>query len=366
MDMVNESGSAFSGSKGRLNAYHVWLGGLFFSVGFTLLIWLLGSRLQPFLGILLPDQGASWYYWKLPVRGFWTMFVVWTLYLGHQFSLWAAIYWAQTNIVGNKIPPTNVLTKYNVAAIVINVLFISLHLLETQLLFDGLAQDVPIWTSQYSVIIMLTVVLVIENPRRGLFLGKRAGKPFTARVSGFFRHTHMYIFAWALVYTFWFHPMAVDPQLLSGFLYMFLLLTQASLAYTRVHLDKRWIIALESYVAIHALIVAVYNTAFFGSADMWPMFFGGFAFMFAFTYQYALRMRREAHWLIIGLYAVFLAWLYLPTPIGYGRGLSYLTRLEATWIPVILYGLSAAFAGLAYGLVARDRPKKDSTSLSSK
>jgi len=41
---------------------------------------------------------------------------------------------------------------------------------------------------------------------------------------------------------------------------MFLLFTQMSLACIRVHFDKKWITTLESYVAIHAVIVAVYNT----------------------------------------------------------------------------------------------------------
>ena len=61
-----------------------------------------------------------------------------------------------------------------------NLIFMFLHLVETHLLFDGLAQDVPIWTSQGSVILMLVFVLIIENRRRGLFLGKRVEKPFTA------------------------------------------------------------------------------------------------------------------------------------------------------------------------------------------
>lgn len=166
------------------------------------------------------------------------------------------------------------------AALGINALFIVLHLVETQFFFDGLAQDVPIWTSQYSVILMLVVVLIIETRRRGLFLGRTVQKPFTVQVTAWFRRNHMYLFAWALVYTFWFHPMATDPQLLSGFFYMFLLFTQVSLAWTQVHFMKWWIVVLESYVSIHALIVAVYNTLFFGSADIWPMFFLGFTFMF--------------------------------------------------------------------------------------
>jgi hypothetical protein len=279
------------------------------------------------------------------------MFIVWTFYLSHQFAVWAIIYFGRNKLEFRTRAPSG-LTKYNLAAFTINGVFVFIHLLQTHIWFDGLAQDVPIWTSQGSVIIMLCIVLINENPRRGLFLGRKAGKPFTARVSGFFIRNHGYVIAWALVYTFWFHPMAFDPQLLSGFFYMFLLFTQMSLAYTKVHLDKRWIITLEStlesYVAIHAVIVAIYNTAFFASADMWPMFFSGFAFMFVFTYMYALNVRKEIRWTVTTLYLAFLAWLYIPTPFGLGRDLAFLLRLEFLWIPLVLYGLSAVLAGLAY------------------
>ena len=324
----------------------MWYLGLVFSVSFVLLIWLLQPNLVRFTDILLPDQGASWYYWKLPSRDSMTMMVTWLLYLGHQIGIWWTIYWAQNNLVKFRGSPSPVLTRYNLWSLGINAVFVSLHLVQTQLFFDGLAQDVPIWTSQGSVIIMLAVVLVIENQRRGLILGRRAGTPFTPMVIGFFRRAHQYVFAWAFVYTFWFHPMAVDPQLLSGFLYMFLLFLQVSLAYTEVHLWKRWIVLLESYVALHALVVAVYNTLQHGSADMWPMFFGGFAFLFVFTYQYAVGLSRRLELMVTVLYALFLVWLYAP--FGFGRGYQYLTRLEFLWIPLILYGLAVVFACCAY------------------
>ena len=227
-----------------------------------------------------------------------------------------------------------------------NTVFMILHLVETQLLFDGLAQDVPIWTSQGSVILMLVFVLIIENRRRGLIFGKRVEKPLTLRVTGFVRRIHMYIVAWALVYTFWFHPMAVDPQLLSGFIYMFFLFTQMSLAWTWIHIDARWIVFLESYVAIHAMIVAVYNTIQHGSLGMWPMFFGGFSFMFVFTYQFGLSLSRRVNLSIIGAYLVFLFWLYAP--FGYGRGYEFLMRAEFLWIPIILYLLSLVLGGIIY------------------
>jgi hypothetical protein len=179
-------------------------------------------------------------------------------------------------------------------------------------------------------------------------MSRKSGKPFTANVAAFFRSSHKYIFAWALIYTFWFHPMATDPQLLSGFFYMFMLFTQLMLAWTPLHLDRRWIILLESYVAIHAVIVAAWNTNFFGGADMWPMFFTGFAFMFVFTYMYAIKVSRKIYGLTAIAYVAFLVWLYLPTPYGFGRNVQNLVKLEFLWIPVILYGLAAFFAALAY------------------
>ena len=342
MSPSNESDN----SKSPISATQAWVASSIFSIIFIAFIWILSPNLQSFLTTLLPDKGAAWYYWKLPTRNPQSMLIVWTLYLAHQFSIWAAIYWGQNNLSGK--PPSKNLTKYNIITLAINALFIVLHLAETQLLFDGLAQDVPIWTSQGSVIIMLVVVLIIENRRRGFILGRKIERPFTAEVTRFFRKNHMYVFAWALVYTFWFHPMAADLQLLSGFIYMFFLFTQMSLAWTKIHLDARWIIFLESYVAIHAMIVAIYNTLQHGSPEMWPMFFAGFAFMFVFTYQYGLKLDKKIKMLIIGIYMLFVSWLYLPRPIGLGRELVYLTRLEVLWIPIILYLLALVFGGAIF------------------
>jgi hypothetical protein len=334
-------------------AVYVWICGIIFSILFTLLIWLLGPNLNHFVQTFLPFQGGFWYYWKLPTRNFWTMAIVWSFYLANQFLIWGAIYWAQKNLNKEKLNPTYQLTKYNLVVIAIMVPFILLHLIQTQIWFDALAQDTPILTSMGSVIILLSMVLIMQNPVSGIFLGKKAGKPYTSLVVNFFRHNHMYIFSWALIYTFWFHPMATDPQLISGFFYMFLLFTQMSLAYTRIHLDQRWIVTLQSWVAIHAVFVAFFNTQYFGSADMWPMFFTGFAFMFIFTYMYALKLKKQVIWLITALYIVFLIWLYLPVPYGFGRDSSFLFRLEFLWIPLILYGLSALFAFIVFLWVRR-------------
>jgi hypothetical protein len=336
--------------SGRKTAYYAWAGGLVFTVVFTFIIWAVGPLLDPVLATLLPDQGAAWYFWKLPTREFMTMFIVWSFYLTHQFSIWGAIYWAQKNLTHLRTKPTTGLTRYNLVAIIINLAFIMLHLIQTHIWFDGLAQDTPIWTSQGSVIVMLVIILIIENPRRGFFLGKKMSKPMTARVSGFFRRNHPYVIAWAIIYTFWFHPMAYDPQLISGFFYMFLLFTQISLAYTVVHFNKGWIVLLESFVGIHAFIVAT-TTASQAATAIWVMFSTGFAFMFAFTYIFIFDVRREVKWSVILSYLVTLVWIYL-LPSEFGgypeRDFSRLLMLEPLWIPIILYLLAIVFSTITF------------------
>ena len=127
-------GVTLSASSERISATQVWIGSIIFSLVFTGIIWALGSNLQQFIQILLPDQGAAWYFWKLPLRDFWTMNIVWGLYLCHQFSVWGAIYWAQKNIMGK--PYTERLTKYNLFTIGVNALFVVLHLVQTQVHLD--------------------------------------------------------------------------------------------------------------------------------------------------------------------------------------------------------------------------------------
>lgn len=329
--------------NGSKNLFYAWGGLVVFGIVFTFLINFLGPLLDRFL--LGPDLGADWYYWQLPQRNNWAMLITWSFYLSHQFITWGLIFWANRQYQDSN---ASKLRSYNYAMMFTIIAFSFLHLFQTHVTYDGLAQDVPIWTSQGSVIVMLVLILIMENPSRGLFLGKRAGKPLTARVAGFFRRNHGYIISWALVYTFWFHPMTYDPQLLTGFIYMFLLFTQLSLGYTEIHTKKGWIILLESFVAIHAFVVAVFNVAN-GSADMWPMFLMGFAFLVVFTYIYAIKVRREIRIIAALAYVAGLIWIYLPAPIGYGRELRYIMMLEFLWIPIVLYGLAYLFAGLAYG-----------------
>ena len=52
-----------------------------------------------------------------------------------------------------------------------------LHMVQPQVFFDGLAQDVSIYSSQGSVILLLVVVLLMENRRRLRHEAERNGQP---------------------------------------------------------------------------------------------------------------------------------------------------------------------------------------------
>ena len=316
------------------------VGGIAFSLVFTALIAWAGQFLDR--SVLLPDQGASWYYWKLPNPTFWTRATAWGLYIAHQVTIWALIYYAQSR--ASKY--STGLHRFNIWAMGANAFFIVLHLIQTHLWYDGLAQDVSIWSSQISVIILLVWVLLMENRRRGLFFGKKM--PISKQVTDFARRYHGYFFAWATIYTFWYHPMETTPGHLVGFLYMFLLLLQGSLFFTRIHVNRYWTFVQEFAVLVHGTLVAVFQ-----GNGMWPMFFFGFAGLVVITQMHGLRLPSWAKWLIFAAYAGAALAIYSQ------RGWNKLYELAS--IPLIEY-LSVAALTLIFwiglkiaGAVARGR-----------
>jgi hypothetical protein len=281
----------------------------------------------------LPDQGPAWYFWKLPAPSFWSRFTSWGLYALHQLSVWTLVFLSMREGSHPKR-----LSRLNVAFLLVNLLFILLHVLQTHIWYDGLAQDVPIWTSQYSVIVMLVLMLVMLNPRRGLILGLKV--PFGERGLAFVNRWHGLYISWALVYTFWFHPMEGSVGLLWGFFYMFLLLTQLSFANTKIHFAIAWVTALEFLVGIHGPVIALQN----GYAS-WPMFAAGFLFMTVFTQQFGFRLPWWGRALIFAAYAAGVGVMYAER--GFGR------LYEVLFIPVALYGGALALIFLTRLFPAR-------------
>jgi len=299
--------------------------GIAFSAAVTGLIGLLGPRLEAIA--LLPDAGPSWYFWKLPDPTLVSRLTVWSLYLAHQLTLWGLIWWAQVN----RPSYGSGLHRVNLLALGANALFILLHVLQTHVTYDGLAQDVSIWSSQGAVIVMLVWILMIENPRRGLFFGAKL--PMGSEFKRFVRRYHGYFFAWAIVYTFWYHPAISTEGHLWGFFYTMLLLVQSSLFFTRAHLNRVWTFFLEATVLVHGALVAVGQ-----GGGLWPMFAFGFGGLIVMTQMHGLGLSRAWRGAILAAYAATVVYVYS------NRGWGMLNEIAR--IPVIEVLAALVLAGL--------------------
>ena len=301
------------------------------SLAFTALIWLAGQRLDAFP--LRPDRDIPfWYPWVTAAPTFWTRLSVWGLYAAHQLTLWWLIYRAQSQKTGY----TETLSKYNIGALLCNAGFISLHFLQTHVFYDGLAIDVPEQSSQWSVILLLVMVLLMENQRRGMFFGQKVPGSMMQESARVLRKYHGYYFAWATIYTFWYHPMVSTPGHLLGFLYMFLLLLQSSLFFTRIHTNKWWMVTQEVLVLIHGTLVAFSN-----APNFWQMFCFGFAGLFVVTQMHGLGLAWWARWAFLAAYVGSVVAVYSRV------GFEHLHQIS--WIPLTEYAVVFIIAALVWG-----------------
>jgi hypothetical protein len=317
----------------RLDMRVMWAG-IIFSFVFTLIIWAAAPRLEAFPK--LPDQGPAWYYWKLPQPDTMARITAWGFYLLHQVGIWGLIWYAQTQVKKY----TTGLHTVNVLALGVNALFVVLHFIQTHIWYDALAQDVSIFSSQGSVIVLLVWILLMENNRRGLIFGKKLPMdrvPMGKRIIQFARKYHGYFFAWAIIYTFWFHPMEATNGHLMGFFYTFLLLLQASLFLTRIHVNKYWMFVQEVIVLAHGTLVAIAQ-----GNNMWPMFAFGFGGIFVITQMHGLGLKQWVKWLFVGIYVVGAVVVY--SQIGFNKA----WQLAA--IPAIDY-LAVVVLALLIGVV---------------
>ena len=97
------------------------------------------------------------------------------------------------------------------------------------------------------------------------------------------RKYHGYVFSWAIIYTFWYHPTDSTIGHLAGFFYMFMLFWQSVLIFNRAHRNRWWTITLELLVIPHGVLVAITQPA-----NMWRMFGFGFAAIFILTQMHGL------------------------------------------------------------------------------
>ncbi len=285
----------------RLTGAQIVNWSLIFSLLLCAAIVAMGGVLSQFEIIPLPEDPLV-YEWKLAEQTAWGQLTAWLGFALHQLLIWGAIYYAQSRYskrdYGSKLRPVNI------GALAINLVFVILHYLQTMFFYDAIAQDLPSWTAQFAVALMLIVILGMENQRRGLFFGKKAGfrKAFTDGL----RKYHGYFFSFAVIYTFWFHPMVPTWGHLIGFIHVVLVMAQGSLMFLRVHLNKRWMFLLEILVLPHAFQVALNQ-----GSDIWPMFFFGFAAIFLVTQMHGLGLKPWARQLFYGSFLLLVLYVYL-------------------------------------------------------
>ena len=169
---------------------------LIFSLLLCAAIVAMGGALSQFEIIPQPDDPLV-YEWQLAEQTAWGQLTAWLGFALHQLLIWGTIYYAQTRY--SKRDYSNTLRPVNVWAVAINLVFIILHYLQSLFFYDAIAQDLPSWTAQFAVALMLIVILGMENQRRGLFFGKKVGfrKAFTDGL----RKYHGYFFSFAVIYT---------------------------------------------------------------------------------------------------------------------------------------------------------------------
>ena len=148
------------------------------------------------------------------------------------------------------------LHSFNVWAIALNGFFMLVHVVQTRYFYDALAQDVHESSSMMSVILMLLLILLMENNRRGLIFGYKV-KPLLS-IGEIVKRYHGYYFSWAIIYTFWYHPVELTSGHIAGFAYMSLLLLQSSLFFTKFHVNRWWTVSLETLFVVHGALVAYF------------------------------------------------------------------------------------------------------------
>jgi hypothetical protein len=284
----------------RINDKQVVNGGIIFSVLLCVAIIAMGGVLSQFEIIPYPEDGFV-YEWKLLEPTAIARLTAWLGFAIHQVLIFGTIWWAQKTYTKRDYATT--LRPVNWVAVGINFVFVILHYAQTYFFYDGIAQDIPSWTAQFAVALMLIVILGMENQRRGLFFGKKV--PMRKAFTDALRKYHGYFFSFAVIYTFWFHPMIPTWGHLVGFIHVVLIMVQGSLMFMRAHLDTKWTFLLEILVLPHAFQVAMNQ-----GGSIWRMFFFGFAAIFLITQMHGLGLKPWVRRLFYGSFLGLMLYVY--------------------------------------------------------
>lgn len=158
-------------------------------------------------------------------------------------------------------------------------------------------------SSQASVSMLVSMILVLEYKDRGLICGWPIRGVHDSKlllkdeVAFIIRKYHGYVFSWALIWTFWTHPLENSFSHISGQTITWFPLLQSSLIYTFMHKNRKWRFFIEACIFGHPAIVAV-TTQIYGIETLvkdakvysiWEMFTFGFLFVVFATQIFTLR-----------------------------------------------------------------------------
>lgn len=301
------------------------------SIAIMLMIWTIGPYSADI--VFAEDKGATWYFWQLTEPTWLTRFSAWFGFLSHQLFFWWLIASAKNKAKSGQLNYSNGLQKHNYIGLFGNLFFVLLHIIQTKIFYDGLAQDTHVFSGQFAVIILLALVHIIENKRRGLLFGKPLG--LLNRVRYLVKEYHGYYFSWAIVFTFWFHPIEINVGHMLGTFYAILIIVQGSLMFSRYHLNRYWTVLLETFVLFHGAIVAYISIYH----DIWPMFAFGFLTLFISTQIYGLGWSKKTIYSITALFVLAMLWFYRD---------DYQQMAEIVRIPFILILSPIVIAALLY------------------
>lgn len=319
--------------ENKIQSTKLIVAGVLISAVFTAVIAATAANLERFS--IVGHTVAFAYPWRLTDPTFMSHLTAWVGYLLHNIIVWVIIYKAKKEAPKYKFG----MQWFNWALVGVNIVFLALHIVQSQIWYDGLAQDVPEITALGSVAVMLMIILILETPRRGLIFGKKL--KFHQQFIKIVREYHGYVFSWAIIYDYWYHPTAGTFGHLAGFFYTFLLFVQSVLIYNRVHLNKWWTFSLEFLVLVHGVTVALVQ-----GQSLWTTFAFGFGAMVVLTQMYGLGLNT---WTKRGLAVGFVVVSVVAYAVMGRLGNIY----EVLRIPIIdyvvvflLYGVYLGIAGL--------------------
>lgn len=286
---------------------------------FTLLIYpfsyLFNSRV-----VFLEDLGASWYFWKTPEFNLINLISVWILFIGHLFGNFYLIWQIQKNKIRK-------FSKYHIKMYYLNTIFIALHFLQTASTFDGLAKYLPIWTSQGSVIILLIIMLVMLSPIRGFIVNKKIKGSLINPLYKF----HGFLFVFAIILTFWYHPIYFTWGHLLGFIYIFILMSQFMLVKLKQHMNIKWLSLIETFVFFHSITIAILVQ----QSRNWEIFAFGFGTIFMLTTIYGLiKNQKLIKILQIIYFSIYIIYSIVAIFLNINKLFDF---LQIIFIPLILY-----------------------------